>query len=66
MLKCSARVDMFGEHGGRQFRSPKYMHCGCDAGYCEEHAQVNPFGPRMEPGEPRKCRKHRAQASGEK
>lgn len=52
----------FGAHGGVQWRAPRYYFlCGCDAGYCENHAKPrvgDPMGPKFEPGLPRKCRKH--------
>jgi hypothetical protein len=58
-LRCSA-TERFGPHSGPQYRSPRYYTCGCDAGYCKEHALISgPFGPPMELGTPRKCRKHR-------
>ena len=51
-----------GVHGGAQWRSPRYfLLCGCDLGICENHAKAlhraNPFGPKYEEGNPRKCRK---------
>ena len=52
----------FGPHSGKQFRSPKYMVCGCDAGMCESHAVKrgpdHPFSPKYVIGTPKKCRKH--------
>jgi hypothetical protein len=57
-LDCKA-VERFGPHGGRQFKSVRYMFCGCDVGQCENHAMNFPLGPKYVPGKPQKCRKHR-------
>lgn len=54
-----AVAPVFGPHGGRQMRSRRYFVCGCDAGSCYNHGTNRPFGPKWEPGEPRKCAKHR-------
>lgn len=62
-LQCSAGPQ-FGPHGGRQFRERRYFFCGCDAGYCEDHANI-PLGRKMEPGEPLKCRIHRSRKPAE-
>lgn len=29
-----------GPHGGVQYRAPKQFECGCDAGICQTHAEV--------------------------
>ena len=60
-LDCKA-AEQFGPHGGRQFRSRRYLICGCDAGQCENHAINFPLGPVYELGHPRKCRKHKSRA----
>lgn len=62
-LQCSC-PEHFGPHGGKQYRSPHYFACGCDAGYCENHAEPMPFGPIFEIGEPRKCKTCQAKAEG--
>ena len=57
---CPVEHPGFGPHGGRQWRSPRYFACGCDAGYCENHAKGPRLGgPFFERGKPRKCKAHR-------
>jgi len=62
-MECNVSPQ-FGPHGGKQFRSKKYMVCGCDAGMCGAHVVMrgpnHPYAPKYTPGIPRKCKKHRA------
>jgi len=70
--ECPTDDKRFGPHGGAQWRAARYMiRCGCDAGYCENHAKPRVYGamlwgPKMEPGKPRLCRKHAREAAKER
>jgi len=60
-MECPVTHKGFGEHGGEQYRSPRYYVCGCDAGYCERHAEGSlSLGCLFERGAPKKCKKHKA------